>query len=101
MRLAGVDDRAAKLFIATGQRSGAIDERLTPMDDDVGIGADHDEAPGGDRPQLQFIVGRRFDLILSQPGAKHILGVFESNEPGPPTVASAAAKRLKSRAGPM
>ncbi len=35
MRLAGVDDRAAKLFIATGQRSGAIDERLTPMDDDV------------------------------------------------------------------
>jgi len=80
MRLAGVDDRAAELFITASQRSGAINEGVAAVDHDVRVGANHRHAAVRYGPQFRFIIVGRFGLVVSEAGAQHILGVLERNE---------------------
>ena len=69
IRLAGVDDRTAKLLVSARERSCAIDERVAAVDHDVRIGADHRHAAGRHRPQFRLVIIRRFGLVVSEAGA--------------------------------
>ena len=66
VRLAGVDDRSAELFISTRQRSGAVYEVLAAMDDDVRIGANDCHIATRDRAQFRFVVVEHFGFVVSQ-----------------------------------
>ena len=103
VRLAGIEDPPSELFVSARQRTGAMNERFTPVDNDVRVGANHCHSSGRHRPQLRLVIVRRFGLVVSETGAERILGVFESEEPRPPpaVVSATASKRLRSRPGPM
>src|SRR5258707_4858617 len=77
---AGEDDLAARGHVEIGNRARAIDELVTALDHDVGIGADHREsARAHSRDEILVILGR-LHRIVEESRADRIIGVLQWRE---------------------
>ena len=59
MRLAAIKHLAAERRVGVGERAGAIDQRVAALDDDVGIGADHEQRARAHRREHVAVALRR------------------------------------------
>ena len=67
MRLAAIERLAAERDISVGQRPGAVDQGIAALDDDVGIGADHEQRTlAHERQHLAVALGC-LDGVVEQP----------------------------------
>ena len=74
VRLAAIKHLAADRRISVRQRAGAIDQFVAALDDDVGIGADHEQRARAHCRQQLAIVFRRFAGVVEQPGTHRVVG---------------------------
>src|SRR6516225_7103804 len=80
VRLAAIEHIAAEFGIRIGERAGAIHQRIAALDNDVGIGADHEPRSCAQRLEQLAIVLRRLDRVVEQTRAHDIVGGFRWSE---------------------
>src|SRR5262249_12971096 len=72
--LAAIEHLHAARSVGVRDRSGAIDELVAAFDNDVRIGAHHEQRARPHRRQQFAIVLRRLARVVEQAGAHHIIG---------------------------
>ena len=80
VRLAAIEHFATERRIGIGERAGAIDQGVAALDDHVGIGADHEQRAPPHRREHVAVIVRRFDGVVEQTRAHHIVGGLKRRE---------------------
>ena len=80
-RSAGVGDPAADPLIDFRESAGAVDEPVAPLDDEVRIDADHQQAPRLHPRQHVAVVVRSLAIVVEKAGADHRCSRLNPAEP--------------------
>lgn len=77
---------ATQLFVKLGNRTGAGDQPVTTLDDEVRVGADERDLALGKARQGRAVMLGRFGLVVIEAGADDRLGIFRGNDLRPQTL---------------
>ena len=80
MRFAGPQHLAAERLIQFGERAGAINQAVSALDHDIGIGTDHGQAARMRSRQHVPIIFRGLGFIVEQAAADDVVGALDRFE---------------------
>jgi hypothetical protein len=96
VRLAGIEHVAAGAAVEIGDRSSLTQVSQCELDDEIRVGAQHEQLAPAHGLDHRAIVVRRLRRIVEQAGADDVVGRLHRDEPH-----VEAVKDRRSRSGPM